>query len=177
MTITTLLIPSISMKKKSLVLGALLVALLSTVSVHAEDITPAPTGMFGGAARQLHQQNVEERKNLRNTNQEMRQEMMQDLIKTRKGIIEENKAERESFRNNAKDMLEGKTAEERRALMPTIKAERQALGEQNKTQLQEYRKMAWDSKKTVTENVRTNIDSFQATVRSRWESLWASFKK
>lgn len=165
------------MKKKTLVLGAMLVALLATVSVHAEEITPAPTGKFGEAVRELRQQNQEERKGLMEKNQEMRKNAIEEGKKARKALGEENKGEREQLRDSTKKLLEGKTPEERLTLMPTIKAGRQALTEQNRTQIQTLKKAQWDSKKSVTENIRTNLDTFIATVRSRRESLWASFGK
>jgi hypothetical protein len=163
------------MKRKSLALLGALAMLLLVVGVQAEEVEP--TGKFGEASKALREQNQEERRTLMEENKEARETLRETNKDERENLREENKDEREQFRIDAEASLEGKTPEEKAALMVTIKAERKALFNQNQTQKQEQRKAQWDSKKSVTENIRTNVDAFRETVRSRWTALWASFGK
>lgn len=168
------------MKRKTLaLLGVLTILFVASAGVHAEEVEVGVTGnvTFREDAKALREQIQAERKALMEKNKQTRQEASEKNKAARKALMEENKEEREKFREDTKNSLEGKTPEERAALMVTIKADRKALFDQNQTQKQEQRKSQWDSKKSVTENIRLNVDTFQATVRSRWLALWASFEK
>jgi hypothetical protein len=168
------------MKKKSLAVLGALSFLFIVLAVRAEDatvLTPTPKGKFGEAVRELREQNREERIKVFEGNQETRKQLREENKEEREDVREENKEERQTFREDTKKLLEGKTPEEKLTLMPTIQAGRKTLNVQNRTQMQTLKKAQWDSKKTVTENIRTNVDTFRSTVRSRWEALWASFGK
>lgn len=168
------------MKKKTLiilVLGTTLLLMGSRVSAQTITPSPVPTGKFGEEVRELREQNQEERKNLIEQNKNAREKLREDNKAEREDLREENKTERELLRENSKNLLKGKTPEEKLTLIPTIQAERKALKEQNKIQIQEMKKIQWDSKKSLTENIQTNVDSFRQTVRDRWTALWASFGK
>lgn len=165
------------MKRNTMaLLSVLTVLLFASVGVHAEE-SGAGNGKFVESAKALREQNQGERKTLMEQNKETRTAEIEKNKAERKTLMEENKGEREEFRENTKSLLEGKTPEEKAALMVTIKADRKALFDKNQTQRQELRNAQWDSKKTVTENIRINVDTFRETVRSRWTALWASFKK
>lgn len=168
------------MKRNTLVLlGALTVLFVASVGVHAEEAEVKVTGSaeFKTSAKELRDTIKEERKALFEEGKEARETLRETNKATRENLREENKSEREQFRIDAEASLEGKTPEEKAALMVTIKADRKALFDKNQTQRQEQRKAQWDSKKSVTANIRTNVDSFRETVRSRWTTLWASFGK
>jgi len=168
------------MKKNTLVLlGVLTVLLVTSVGVHAEEAEVNVTGNaeFKASAKELRDTIKEERKTLIEEGKGARETLRETNKAERENLREENKSEREQFRINAEASLEGKTPEEKAALMVTIKADRKALFDKNQTQRQEQRKAQWDSKKSVTENIRTNVDAFRETVRSRWTALWASFGK
>lgn len=165
------------MKKKSLALLGILVMLLFVVSVRAEEVEVEVTGSatVGQPGKMLREQIKGERKTLLDQNKQAREEEREKNKGDREEMREENKGERETFRLNTKTSLEGKTPEEKLTLMPTIQAERKALAEQNRTEKQAMRKAQWDSKKSVSANIRVNVDAFRESVRSRWTSLWASF--
>lgn len=167
------------MKKKSLALLGIIVMLFFVVGVRAEEVEVEAEASvkLGQPGKALREQIQEERKALFEKNKQMREEGREGNKQEREDMREENKTERETFREATKAKLEGMTAEEKAAAMVTIKAERKALADQNRTEKQAQRKAQWDSKKTVSANIRINVDSFRETVRSRWESLWASFGK
>lgn len=112
------------------VLAATLLAI--PLSSHAEDISPT-----GGPRKQWKK----EAKELRDENKTERQ-----------GIKKENKLEREKFRGDTKELLKGKTPEERLSLIPTIKADRKKLMESNTNQL----------------------STFRQSVATKWKDLWSS---
>ncbi|MCX6732547.1 MAG: hypothetical protein NTV98_03325 [Candidatus Roizmanbacteria bacterium] len=151
-----------------------LLLIINTVRAQEISITPKPTGKFGEAARELKDQNQTERKNLIEENQVAREKLRLENKDARTKLQDENKTERENLKNGAKDLLEGKTPEEKLTLMPTIKAGKQALADQNKAERQGLWKAQWDSKKALRENIQTNMNAFRETVRSRWTSLWNS---
>ena len=168
------------MKRNTLVLlGVLTMLFITSVGVRAEEVEVGVTGSaeFKESAKELRDTIKEERKALFEEGKEARETLRETNKDARENLREENKSEREQFRIAAEASLEGKTPEEKAALMVTIKADRKALFDKNQTQRQEQRKAQWDSKKSVTENIRTNVDAFRETVRSRWTALWASFGK
>ena len=168
------------MKSKSFViLGALAILLISPFGANAEEVEVGVTGSveFKTSAKELRDTIKEERKALMEQGKESRETVRETNKAARKNLQEENKGERDQFRIDAEASLEGKTPEEKAALMLKIKADRKALFDQNQAQRQEQRKAQWDKRKTVTENIRVNMDSFRASVHTRWIELWASFGK
>jgi len=166
------------MKNNSLALLAVAVVMLSLGGgVYAQEVTPSPkpTGKFGEAVKKLREQNQEERNTLTEENKKAREALRERNKTESEDLREENKNEIEDFNEEKKNILEGTSPEEKLTLIPTIKAERKALQEQNKAAVQALRKTQWDAKKSLTENIQTNVDTFRLTVRSRWESLWSSF--
>ncbi len=168
------------MKRKSLVLlGTLAVLLVSSFSVYAEEAEVGVTGSveFRTSAKELRDTIKEERKVLIEQGKEVRKTLRETNKAARENIREENKGEREQFRIDAEASLEGKTPEEKAALMVTIKADRKALSDKNQAERQEFRKAQWDKRKSVTVNIRANVEAFRESVRVRWEALLTSFGK
>ena len=168
------------MKRQTFVLlGTLAILFIASVGVHAEEAEVGVTGSveFNGSLRELRDEIKTERSDLIKQNKKSRQELREQNKESRDDSKKENKEEREQFKIDAKASLEGKTPEEKAALMVTIKADRKALFDKNRAERQEFRKAQWDSKKSLTVNIKTNMDAFQDSVRSRWEALLASFGK
>jgi len=158
-------------------LGVLTVLLVASVGVHAEEATVGVTGNaeFKVSAKELRDTIKEERKALFEEGKEARETLREKNKTARENLREENKSEREQFRINAEASLEGKTPEEKAALMVTIKADRKALSDKNQAERQEFRKAQWDKRKSVTVNIRANVEAFRESVRVRWEALLTSF--
>jgi len=163
------------MKSKSLVLLVAATVLFTVSAAHAEDAEVRPTGKFGGAARELRNQNQEQRKNLLDQNKILRENEREENKASREAVAQENKEQRATFEADVKTRLEGLTDAEKKALMPTIQSERKALVGQNKTERQAAIQAGWDSKKNLNDNIRTNMDAFRLSVRTRWTNLWSSF--
>lgn len=168
------------MKRQTFVLlGTLAILFIASVGVHAEEAEVGVTGSveFNGSLRELRDEIKTERRELIEQNRKSRQELREQNKESRDDSKKENKEEREQFKIDAKASLEGKTPEEKAALMVTIKADRKALFDKNRTERQEFRKAQWDKRKSISLNIRANVDTFRESVRSRWEALLASFGK
>jgi len=163
------------MKNKSIVLLAVVAMLLVANTIHAEESEIKPTGKFGEAVKKLREENQEQRKNMLEKNEEARELLKEQNKASREALLEENKGEREEFNEETKARLEGLSEAEKKALLPTIRAERKDLAEQNKEQRKVAIKAAWDSKKSLNDNIRTNMDTFRQSVRTSWTNLWSTW--
>ncbi len=114
-------------------------------------VTPAGE-RWRGEAQELREQIKEERENLR-----------EEIENEKEDLIEENKTEREEFRQNTREMLDGKTREERQELRPTIVQTRKDLIASNAAE-----------RKTLRQSIFERLSSFRQTVATRWRNLWFS---
>ena len=165
------------MKKRifGIIFIALFVCLVGGVKAQEETVEPKVTGKFGAAVKQLREQNQETRKMLLEQNKSERENLRGENKASREAQKAENEEERELFKANTDARLQGLTDAEKKALLPTIQAERKALMETNKTERQTALSAAWDSKKSLNENIQAKMNSFRQTVRTSWTNLWSSF--
>ena len=85
---------------------------------------------------------------------DMRQNLKDENTEEWKKMIEENKQEREDFREKVKNMIISKTPEELKNLKPTIKAERKNLLRENKAQRKDLRQQNKKEHNELQEKVK-----------------------